>query len=84
MIMSRKLYSGAHILGFFCMYFVFLQDKNGTIEGDELTGFLKDLMEHEGKEVLFVRLVILVLFCFVLFLVCVVFILQSNMLHLPW
>eukprot|EP00057_Strongylocentrotus_purpuratus_P013194 XP_011667668.1 PREDICTED: calbindin-32 isoform X7 [Strongylocentrotus purpuratus] len=26
------------------------KDKNGTIEGDELNGFLKDLMEHEGNE----------------------------------
>ena len=26
-----------------------LQDNSGTIEGDELTGFLKDLLEHEGK-----------------------------------
>ncbi|XP_063951577.1 calbindin-32-like isoform X6 [Lytechinus pictus] len=25
-------------------------DNNGTIEGDELKGFLKDLMEHEGQQ----------------------------------
>ncbi|XP_072013598.1 calretinin-like isoform X3 [Amphiura filiformis] len=27
------------------------KDCSGTIEGDELTGFLKDLLEHEGKDV---------------------------------
>ncbi|PIK53400.1 putative calbindin-32-like isoform X6, partial [Apostichopus japonicus] len=27
------------------------KDGNGTIEGDELSGFLKDLMEHENENV---------------------------------
>ena len=32
-------------------YYIFVQDKSGTIEGDELTAFIKDLLEKNTRDV---------------------------------